>query len=337
LTFYLAIDERNAMTMRPVLALGECLIDLIAVEQGSLATASTLAIREGGAPMNVAVGLARLGVPSAFCSVVGTDPFGDRLLSIMRANNVDTTHVHTTDATETSIAYAWRDDRGDGHFRLLRQADALLDPAMATTAVTSLQPAAIVIGSVSTATETSRTAILAAIAAASPHGSRIVVDLNVRISQWPSVAPLRHVLQDLLRDATLIKLSVDDARAAWNLTDPGAIRSHVRQWSDAQMVITDGSRGVVIFHAGADEAQRYPVFPVAAVEPTGAGDAFLAGTIARLIASGWLPLTTGDVAFAMAAGALATTRAGALTALPTADEIAAFLAEMRDRSGTLPA
>jgi fructokinase len=311
---------------RPVLAIGECLIDLIAVDGGSLTDATTLAIREGGAPMNVAVGLARMGTPAAFCGVVGNDPFGQRLRQTLIANGVDSTHLHTTDRAETSVAYAWRDDRGDGHFRLLRQADCRLSATFTTGAISALQPAAIVVGSVSTATATSKLGVMAAIRTAKAAATPIVVDLNIRISQWKSVERLRLVLPGLLRQATLIKLSVDDAREAWGLTDPDAIRRQIGAWNDARMVITDGSRGVVVYQAGDDEAVRYPVFPVKAVEPTGAGDAFLAGLITRQIASEWAPITAGDIRFAMAAGAIATTKPGALTALPTRTEIEAFLA-----------
>jgi fructokinase len=310
---------------RPVLAIGECLIDLIAVDGQGLTDATTLAIREGGAPMNVAVGLARMGTPSAFCGVVGNDPFGQRLRQTLAANGVDISHLHTSDRDETSVAYAWRDVRGDGHFRLLRQADCRLSATFTTGAVKALHPSAIVIGSVSTATSTSKLGVMAAIRSAKASGSPIVVDLNIRISQWKSVERLRLVLPGLLRQATLIKLSVDDAREAWGLTDPDAIRRQISEWNDARMVITDGSRGAVVFQAESDDAIRYPVFPVEAVEPTGAGDAFLAGLITRQIDSGWSPITVDDIRFAMAAGAIATTKPGALTALPTRNEIEAFL------------
>jgi fructokinase len=310
---------------RPVLAIGESLIDLIAVEGGGLAEASTLAIREGGAPMNVAVGLARMGTPSAFCGVVGNDPFGDRLRSILVANGVDTTHLHTSDQEETSVAYAWRDDRGDGHFRLLRQADCRLSATFTKAAVKELRPSAIVVGSVSTATPISKLGVLAAIESAQELDIPVVVDLNIRISQWKSVERLRRVLPGLIRHAKLIKLSIDDAREAWGLIDPAAIRAHVDRWNRASMVITDGSRGVVVFQADSGEPVRYPVFPVEPMEPTGAGDAFLSGLITRLVEGGWGPIGDDDVRFAMAAGAIATTKAGALSALPTRGEIEDFL------------
>ncbi len=68
-----------------------------------------------------------------------------------------------------------------------------------------------------------------------------------------------------------------------------------------------------------------PAFEIEAIEPTGAGDAFVAAIIARLMASHWEPLTVDDVRYASAAGALTTTREGAIDSLPSGAEIQEFL------------
>ena len=76
------------MSDRPVIAIGEILIDLIAPAGESLLQATDLRIREGGAPANVAVALSRLGVPAQMRAVVGDDPFGERLVNRLRAEGV---------------------------------------------------------------------------------------------------------------------------------------------------------------------------------------------------------------------------------------------------------
>jgi sugar/nucleoside kinase (ribokinase family) len=75
----------------PVVCAGEILIDLIAPAGETLETATEFAIREGGAPMNAAVALARLGVPVRFCGVTGADGFGARLRALLEQEGVDTT------------------------------------------------------------------------------------------------------------------------------------------------------------------------------------------------------------------------------------------------------
>jgi sugar/nucleoside kinase (ribokinase family) len=93
-------------------------------------------------------------------------------------------------------------------------------------------------------------------------------------------------------------------------------------------VLTDGARGAWFSKSlehGYSEPVHQPAFDIDAVEPTGAGDAFMAATIARLIDRRWQSLTNGDVRFASAAGALTTTRPGAIDSLPTRAEVDAFL------------
>jgi sugar/nucleoside kinase (ribokinase family) len=91
-------------------------------------------------------------------------------------------------------------------------------------------------------------------------------------------------------------------------------------------VVTDGSRGVFRLDPESGAIDHFPVFPVEAIDPTGAGDAFTAALVARLVANGWDRPNDEDIRFAMAAGALATTRQGAMAALPTRDDLQTFLA-----------
>ena len=314
---------------RPVLAIGECLIDLIAPKGRDLTVAETLQIREGGAPANVAVGLARLGVPAALRAVVGDDPFGERLRSRLTCEGVDISGVRVAAGAPTTIALAWSDAAGDGHFRIHRQADALLSPhdvAPGTIGATE----AIVIGSVAMSAEPSRSAILAAIRHATEAGVPIVADLNIRPALVPSQDELRFCATAMLSAATLIKLSLDDAHALWGATSFDEAARELARYGAVTTVITDGGRGAALLVDG--ELTRVSAYPVEAVEPTGAGDAFTAAMIARMIGREWSPADEADLRFAMAAGALATTRPGAMDGLPTRAQVDAFLAQQPSSS-----
>jgi sugar/nucleoside kinase (ribokinase family) len=124
----------------------------------------------------------------------------------------------------------------------------------------------------------------------------------------------------------LLKLSVDDARLLFDSGEPPALMAHLRRLPPRFVVLTDGARGAWYTRRGSDEVRHVPAFAVEAVEPTGAGDAFTAGLLARLLARGWSDLDEADVRYASAAGALATTKTGAMDGLPTASELSAFLA-----------
>lgn len=276
--------------------------------------------------MNVAVALARLGVPSGFCGIVGADPFGERIRTLLEAEGVDTGPLRVTSNADTSLALAWRDARGDGAFRILRMADRLLAPEDAERAGIP-EAAAIVVGSVALAASPSREAIERAVAIAVEHRVPVVIDVNVRPSLWPDRSALRAACESLLAAATVVKMSLDDAREIWGSPTHDDAIERLRSWPSRLNVITDGERGAAIHDGKTGTVRRVPVFPVRAVDPTGAGDAFTAALVAKLIAKGWRSPDADDVAFAMAAGALATSQHGALSALPRVDAIEAFFAE----------
>lgn len=310
---------------RPVVALGECLVDLIAEDGLDLRRAERFAIREGGAPANVAVALARLGVPVRLCAVVGQDPFGHRLRDELAEEGVDTSALRLTPEAATTLALAWTNARGDGEFQLLRMADRLLSDRDVE-AARPWEAAALVCGSVILADASSRRGAVAALDLANSNSVPVVFDLNLRPSLWPSMAQARVAIEPFLHSARAIKVSMDDARGVWGAETPEAVFARLSRYQARLVVLTDGGRGVWYRNERAEPAEL-PVFPVEVVEPTGAGDAFTAALVARLLARHWAPVDEADIRFAMAAGALATTKAGAWPGLPSSGAVAAFLAE----------
>lgn len=275
--------------------------------------------------MNVAVALARLRVSSSFCGVVGTDPFGQRIRALLDREGVGAVTLREASEADTSLALAWQDDRGDGAFRILRMADRLLRPEDVERAGIP-SATALVIGSVALAASPSRQAIEHAVAIAVEHRVPIVIDVNVRPSLWPDRTALLAACEPVFAAATVVKMSLDDARHVWGATTHEEAIGRLRGGSSRLNVVTDGERGAVVHDRANDTMRRVPVFPVRAVDPTGAGDAFTAALVARLIAKDWKSLDPEDLSFAMAAGALATTQPGAIAALPTADAIEALVA-----------
>lgn len=314
-----------------VLSIGEFLIDLIAdAGATSLMDANELTVRPGGAPANVAVALARQGIPSAVCAVVGSDPFGERLLAVLDAKGVDRSRVRQDSGADTTLAFAWKDARGDGHFRLRREADALLSTDEVTSSgIADL--AAIVVGSVSLSEQPSRTAIEAAVELARVAGVPVCFDVNMRPAIWSDRAAAAEACQSILETATLLKLSLDDARYLLDLPETASaddVLTALASLDCQDIVLTDGARGAWFSSRHGERFSPFehvPPFAIDAVEPTGAGDAFTAAIICRLIGSNWSPLSFADVRYASAAGALTTTRPGAIDSMPSRDEILAFL------------
>jgi fructokinase len=307
---------------RAVLCLGEVLIDLIVSDGSStLGDAAEFTARPGGAPANVAVALRRLGVPSAFCGAVGDDPFGARLRRVLIADGVDTASLMTVPGQATTLAFAWKDERGDGHFRLVRLADAALsEPVVERAGIP--HRAAIIVGSVALTEAGSRSAIYRAVEIAAESAVPVCFDVNMRPSLWESVEGARAACQPVLEKTTILKLSVDDADILFGLRDPDAIFAAVAGRVPI-CLLTDGSRGAWFQNAD-DAVEHVPAFAIDAVEPTGAGDAFTAAVVSRYLASQRVPARD-DIIFAAAAGAITATRIGAIESLPTRAEIEQFL------------
>jgi fructokinase len=312
---------------RPVLSIGELLIDLI-VSDGSarLQDASAFVARAGGAPANVAVALSRLAVKSAFCGVIGDDPFGERLRGTLQTEQVDDSRVRATSDSDSTIAFAWKDGRGDGHFRIVRMADRLLSTADVEQARIA-ETEAIVVGSVALAADPASDAVRRAVDLAAGHRVPVCFDVNLRPSMWSGSDAARIACQPIFAKSTLIKFSLDDARYLFDIEDdPEQAIAHIMSLGVQFSVLADGARGAW-FATAAGAAQHVPAFAVDAIEPTGAGDAFTAAVIARLIDNDWSWLAREDILYASAAGALTSTRRGAMDALPTADAVRAFVAK----------
>ena len=308
-----------------VLAIGEILVDFIVTDGATtLEAAETFVARSGGAPANASVALTRLGLDSGFCGVVGDDQFGARLRTELAAEGVDTSRVRQSNEAATTLAFAWKDSDGDGHFWLLRGADARLSEADANAAgVASL--GALVVGSVALSAQPARSAIERAVDLAGRAGVPVVFDVNLRPTLWSDLATARPACEEVAERSTLVKLSLDDAIGLYGpAVTPDAAIEAVLSLGAKAVVLTDGERGC--WFSSGSPPTFVPAFRVEAVEPTGAGDAFTAAIVARELATRWAPLTLDDVRYAAAAGALATTRPGAWDGLPNRAQLDAFLA-----------
>jgi fructokinase len=308
-----------------ILAMGEILVDFIVADgAATLKSADTFIARSGGAPANASVAVARLGLASAFCGVVGDDEFGSRLQAELAAEGVDTTRLRQSREAATTLAFAWKDPTGDGHFWLLRGADAqLAESDVRGAGIASLS--ALIVGSVALSTQPTRSAIEQAVSLAHQSDVPVVFDVNLRPTLWSNLADARPACEEVARRSRLVKLSLDDAKGLYgaHVAPSDAIQT-LLSLGPGTVVLTDGERGCW-FNAGSS-VTFVPAFHVDAVEPTGAGDAFTAAIVARSVASGWAPLSVEDVRYAAAAGALATMRPGAWDGLPNQAQLDAFLA-----------
>lgn len=312
----------------PVLCLGEILIDLISQPPGPPDAVECFVPRVGGAPANVAVALARLGVPAAFVGVLAADdPFTPLLRDRLATEGVDTRWVTIGAPAQTRLAVVTGPaDQRRFTFYGHPPADSLLRPDdIRPDAIAGA--AALYVGALPLTAEPSRAAALRAVDLAVAAGVPVCFDPNPRQQFLDAGPAARDACWQIARAATVLKLSSHDL-AVLGLSAAEIPRLAPRA---RLRVLSHGAAGCDYWTPTTSGQQ--PGIPVESVDETGAGDAFMAALIARGVASGFR-YTADDIAFAAAVGALTTTRHGAMDALPTDEAVAEFLGRSASRDGT---
>ena len=322
--------------MADVICLGELLIDFVpTVTPTTLVDAPAFKKAPGGAPANVAVGLARLGVSSAFMGKVGDDPFGHFLADTLADAGVDVRPLRFTAEARTALAFVSLRADGDREFMFYRHpsADMLLTPEEIDTA--ALRAArALHYGSISLIGEPSRSATLHAIDVARKAGCLISCDPNLRLPLWPDDESARQGMLLGLSKAQVVKISDTELKFLTGSEDPSAARAQL--WFDDTLLllITGGPEGCLYLTAEAEG--HVPTFSVESIDTTGAGDGFVAGILQGLVRD---PAIVRDEArlrelcrFANAVAALATIERGAIPAMPTLEQVNRLLSAQPGRS-----
>ncbi|WP_236279136.1 aminoimidazole riboside kinase [Enterobacter bugandensis] len=291
--------------MEKIWVLGDAVVDLLPDGEGKLLQCP------GGAPANVAVGIARLGGKSAFIGRVGDDPFGRFMAKTLADERVDVKHMRLDPAHRTSTVVVDLDDHGERSFTFMVRpsADLFLEPADLPTFSAGEW---LHVCSIALSAEPSRSATFQAMDAIRKAGGNVSFDPNIRPDLWPDENALRRCLEQALQSADVVKLSVEELAFLTGDADVREGLNTLMQRCPARLVlVTQGKEGVIAWHEGA--VKHYPATPVQCVDTTGAGDAFVAGLLYGLAAGQEL---VPAIALAQRCGALATTAKGAMTALP---------------------
>lgn len=316
--------------MADAICLGELLIDFVPTVTGTdLINAPAFKKAPGGAPANVAVGLQRLGVSSAFMGKVGDEPFGHFLAQTLQETGVDTSPLIFSSEARTALAFVSLKADGDREFMFYRHpsADMLFTPEEVDTQ--AIQAAKLLhFGSISLIAEPCRSAALHAVNVAREAGCIISCDPNLRLALWPDAEAARNGMLEALQQAHVVKLSEEEIEFLTGDNNLDAVKDQL--WHDdlKLLIVTKGEAGCRFMTA--DFAGDVPSFNVKAVDATGAGDSFIAGILQGVLQQPSIFKDEQNLLqlcrFANAVGAIATTERGAIPALPTRQQVLDFLA-----------
>jgi fructokinase len=312
-----------------VVALGELLIDFTPVGQ-SASGGAVFEQNPGGAPANALVALAKLGGHGAFIGKVGADQFGTFLKNVLETHRINTQGLRFTSNASTTLAFVHLDAHGNRSFSFCRKpgADILLEASDIDLALID-QCRVFHFGSVSLTDEPARSATLHAVQYAKSAGKIISYDPNWRPPLWKDETSAKAGMTAGLAYADILKVS--DVELEILTGDKDVRRATQRLYDRGIKVVltTLGPEGCYFqCRSGAGHA---PCFPVKVVDTTGAGDAFLGGFLYQFSHSheplGELSLDDLGVMvrFSNAVGSLCTTRKGAISAMPSLEEVSALV------------
>lgn len=279
-----------------VCVVGSANLDLVATVDrlpgpGETVPGGTYAEYPGGKGLNQAVAAARAGASVAFVGAVGPDNAGTVLLQVMADDGIDATSVATADVA-TGRALIGVSGAGENSIIVVAGANATVTASSMPTAKVVLTQLEVPLPAVQRALQAARAA--GAITVLNPAPA---APLGAEILQWCDiVVPNEHEVDLLGGVARLLSLG---AKA---------------------VVVTLGADGAALHTA--DGVTRIEPYAVTPIDTTGAGDTFSGALCARLAAGDDLPTA---LRFAAAAGALCTTKAGAVPSIPYRHAIEALI------------
>ena len=313
-------------SLSSVLCLGEALIDRLGPPGGDPANDAPVEDCLGGAPANVACGLARLGTAVRFFGRLGEDPIGNRFAALFQQRGVDCGALQWDALRPSRIVLVRRSQDGERQFQGFAGDQGLGFADQALGPVSLPQGARwLLVGTIPLATAASASTLKAALVQARQHQMSIALDVNWRPTFWdpdadPAAGPSSDaiaVMRPLLEQAALIKLAREEAIWLFGSGDPQFIGDQLPQAPD--VVVTDGAEPVRWWMDGAS-GQLAAFRPPTVVDTTGAGDAFTAGLLHR-----WAAEPHERIRFAAACGALVCGGAGGIDPQPTEAQVEAFL------------
>ncbi|MFM7605279.1 MAG: ribokinase [Prosthecobacter sp.] len=261
---------------------------------GETLTSSSMLTCFGGKGANQAVAAARAGGRVAMIGCVGVDDFGTRYIEALKAEGIDTSGILRSE-TPTGSAFIAVDDAGENSIIVNPGANHAITVADLETHAELIRGAEVLLLQLECPLPVVRRA------------AEIARDAGVKVFLNPS--PLSEAfLADRFEVDVLI---VNEGEAAQVMPDGDFNQAKCRQ-----LILTRGAASTL--HMTADQVEAFPPPKLTPVDTVGAGDAF-AGAFA----------VSGVIAFANAAGALATLKAGAQPSIPMRNEIEAFQSRCR--------
>lgn len=319
--------------MKDVTALGELLIDFTPSGRGEQDNPRFEA-NPGGAPSNVLVSLACLGLETEFIGCVGRDHFGQLLVAALRSKGVQTNGIVYSNV-KTTLAFVHIDEHGERSFDFHRQPGADMMLAKEDLNLELISHSRIFhVGSISMTDEPVREATLTALNYAKERNKVISFDPNLRPLLWDNLDNAKRQIEIVMQYADIVKVSEEELAFLTNTDDISAgAKQLFEKYHLSLLFVTLGDKGSYAYNENG--LVFVPGITVKAVDTTGCGDAFFAGVLYELLKT---ELLNEDLPkerleqilrFGNAMGAYVAKHKGGIPAMPTLSQIEEFIAHSK--------
>lgn len=312
------------MKQNRFLVLGRAGLDLYADPPGTeIENAIQFVAALGGSAANIAAGIARLGGSAGLITCVSDDAVGRYTRNQLRHYAIDTSHVHNVGGEpRNSLAVVeTRHENCQSVIYRNNAADFALTEAHVAQIDFSSCGALIVTGT-SLAMQPSRAACLRAMRNARLAGAPVVIDVDYRPYSWASAELATATCLEAAGMSDVVIGNDTEFSVLAGGGDGLQLANVLAQGSATIVVYKMGEHGAVTFSNG--KQIKSGIFPVTALKPTGAGDAFMAGFVTGLAAGLDLPTS---VKRGSAAAAIVVTRVGCAPAMPDEAELKSFISK----------
>jgi len=267
--------------MKKLLAIGEALIDMIPSNIGKIKDVVSFCPKVGGAPLNVCGAYTKLGGVSNMITMLGNDPFGDKIINELKSFHICTDTILRTNKANTSLAFVALDENANREFSFYRKmgADMLLDKKDIKKEWFD-DAYALHFCSVSLGEFPMKEAHDQAIAFAKQNNIFVSFDPNVRLPLFDDHNYLKNVINEYLSKADIVKISDEEVKF---ITGYETIEEAL------EYLFSKGIK-LVIYTAGSDGASAFTKniqaktngMKVQAKDTTGAGDGFIGSFLFQL-------------------------------------------------------
>ena len=316
--------------VKKVISIGEALIDFIPQQKGvALKDVEGFLRVPGGAPLNVAAAVAKLGGKAQMLTKLGVDGFGDAILEEVMPLGVDVSRVSRTNQANTALAFVSLKEDGERDFSFYRHPSA--DMLLGEEEICEedfMNGAILHFCSVSLIDAPIKQAHKKAIEYAIKHNGIISFDPNVRLPLWESPQECRQAILEFLPLANIVKVSDEELEFITSIKDEEEALKSLFVGNVEVVIYTKGTNGSEFITKG--RTIHVPSFRVKVEDTTGAGDSYIGSFLYQVAQTvdtleAFIQLDEEKVmdmmTFSAATAALTVSKKGAIAALPTKEAV----------------